>query len=122
MLEQPYFCSSCNKNSFALFEQLGAYRLCCAALDLFACDRWGCHKEFLSRSSLSTHEAGQDGSICLDHSKRKETDTWDEVVKGLLILGSADFSLPARTTEGAEPKRRVVVFLEKKIGEWDPSF
>ena len=71
---------------------------------------------FLSRSSLSTHEAGQDGSICLDHSKRKETDTWDEVVKGLLILGFADFSLPAGIAEGAEPKQRVVIFLEKKIG------
>jgi hypothetical protein len=82
----------------------------------------GCHEVFLSRSSLSTHGAGQDGSICLDHSKRKETDTWDEVVKGLLILGSADFSLPAGIAEGAEPRRRVVVFLKKKIGEWDPSF
>lgn len=72
--------------------------------------------------SIHTHEAGQDGSICLDHSKRKETNTWDEVVKGLLILGSADFSLPAGIAEGAEPRRRVVVFLEKEIGEWDPSF
>ena len=122
MLEQPHFYSSCNKNSFALFEQLGAHRRCCAALDLFACDRWGCHKEFLSGSSLPTHEAGQDGSICSDHSKQRETDTWDEVVKRPLILGSADFSLPAGIAEGAEPRRRVVVFLEKEIGEWDPSF
>lgn len=83
---------------------------------------WGCHEVFLSRSSLSTHEAGQDGSICSDHSKQKKMDTWDEVVKRLLILGSAGFSLPTGIAEGAEPRRRVVVFLEKKIGEWDPSF
>jgi len=122
MLEQPYFCSSCNKNGFALFEQLDAHRRYRAALDLFVWDRWGCHKVFLARSSLSTHEAGQDGSICLDHPKQRETDTWDGLVKGLLILGSGDFSLPAEIAEDAEPRRRVVVFLEKKIGEWGPSF
>ena len=122
MLEQPYFCSSCNKNSFALFEQLDAHRCYCAALDLFACDRWGCDKVFPSRSSLSTHKAGQDGSICLDHFKQNETDTWDEVVKRLLILRSGDFSLPAEIAEDAEPRRRVVVLLEKKIGEWGLSF
>jgi hypothetical protein len=122
MLEQPYVCSSCNKNSIALFEQLDAHQRYCAALDLFACDRWGCHKVFPSRFSLSTHEAGQDGSICLDHSKQNETDTWDEVVNRLLILGSGDFSLPAEIAEDAEPRRRVVVFLEKKIGEWGPPF
>lgn len=40
----------------------------------------------------------------------------------LIILGSGDFSLPAEIAEDAEPRRRVVVFLEKKIGEWGPSF
>lgn len=121
MLEQPYCCSLCN-NSFALFEQLGAHQRYCTALDLFACDRWGCNKVFPSRSSLSIHEAGQDGSICLDYSEQKETATWDDVVDQLLFLRSWDLSLPAGIAEGAEPRRMVVVFLEKKIGEWDPSF
>ncbi|OCL07007.1 hypothetical protein AOQ84DRAFT_66558 [Glonium stellatum] len=119
MLELPYYCSSCNKNGLALFEQLSAHRCNCA---LFFCDRWGCHKVFRSRSSLSMHESGQDGSACLERAKQKEADTWNEVLTRLLSLGAGSFALPTGIIEGAEPARKIVAFLEKRIGSWNPSF
>ena len=54
-------------------------------------------------------------TLSLDHSKQKETDTWDEVVRRLVILGSEDFSLPAGIAEGAEPRQRVVYSSKRKL-------
>jgi len=65
----------------------------------------------------SIHTKPGKTTLSLDHSKQRGTDTWDEVVRRLVILGSEDFSLPAGIVEDAEPRRRVVVFLGKKIGE-----